>query len=207
MDKLYLSPMSHATYYPGGELLNMKILFEKDTWRLLGAQIVGGNGTDKRIDVIAAAIQGGLDVRDLADLQLAYAPPFATAKDPVNMAGYMAENLSNGLVKQIHWHDVDGLSRESSVLLDVRTVPEYERGHAKDFVNIPLHELRERMGEIPAGKPVYVMCQSALRSYIGCRILTQYGFDCYNIAGGYRLYSTVLQDAEAAKTAAPCGKE
>ncbi|MBR2716767.1 MAG: FAD-dependent oxidoreductase [Oscillospiraceae bacterium] len=207
VDKLYLSPMSHATYYPGGELLNMKILFEKDTWRLLGAQIVGGNGTDKRIDVIAAAIQGGLDVRDLADLQLAYAPPFAAAKDPVNMAGYMAENLSNGLVKQIHWHDVDGLSRESSVLLDVRTVPEYERGHAKDFVNIPLHELRERMGEIPAGKPVYVMCQSALRSYIGCRILTQYGFDCYNIAGGYRLYSTVLQDAEAAKTAAPCGKE
>lgn len=207
VDKLYLSPMSHATYYPGGQILNMKILFEQETWRLLGAQVIGGDGADKRIDVLATAIQAGMDVRQLSELQLAYAPPFAAAKDPINMAGYMAENLSEGLVKQIHWHDVDGLPRESSVLLDVRTVPEYTAGHAKDFINIPLHELRSRMEEIPRGKPVYVMCQSALRSYIACRILTQHGLDCWNIAGGYRLYSTVVHEAEAKKVAAPCGKE
>ena len=207
-DKLYLSPNSHATYYPGSQLINMKVLYELDTWRILGAQMVGGEGTDKRIDVVAAAIQGGLDVRRLADLQLAYAPPYGAAKDPINMVGYMAENLSNGLVRQVHWHDVDTLPRDgSAVLLDVRTVPEYTQGHAPDFINIPLHELRDRMGEIPAGKPVYVMCQSALRSYIGCRILTQHGYESFNIAGGYRLYSTVVHDAEAKKTAAPCGKE
>lgn len=207
-DKLFLSPMNHAGYYPGGETMTMKIVFEKETWRLLGAQIVGGAGVDKRIDVLATAIQNRMDVRDLQTLQLAYAPPYGSAKDAVNMAGYMAENLSDGIVKQFHWHDVDNLPRDGSVvILDVRTPGEFRRGHFDGAVNIPVDELRERMDEIERGKPLYVNCQSALRSYIACRILTQNGFDCYNLAGGYRLYDVVMRDAEAKKTALPCGLE
>ncbi len=207
-DKLFLSPMNHAGYYPGGETMTMKIVFEKETWRLLGAQIVGGAGVDKRIDVLATAIQNRMDVRDLQTLQLAYAPPYGSAKDAVNMAGYMAENLSDGIVKQFHWHDVDSLPRDGSVvILDVRTPGEFRRGHFDGAVNIPVDELRERMDEIERGKPLYVNCQSALRSYIACRILTQNGFDCYNLAGGYRLYDVVMRDAEAKKTALPCGLE
>lgn len=207
-DKLFLSPMNHAGYYPGGEMMTMKIVFEKETWRLLGAQIVGGAGVDKRIDVLATAIQNRMDVRDLQTLQLAYAPPYGSAKDAVNMAGYMAENLSDGIVKQFHWHDVDNLPRDGSVvILDVRTPGEFRRGHFDGAVNIPVDELRERMDEIERGKPLYVNCQSALRSYIACRILSQNGFDCYNLAGGYRLYDVVMRDAEAKKTALPCGLE
>ena len=207
-DKLFLSPMNHAGYYPGGETMTMKIVFEKETWRLLGAQIVGGAGVDKRIDVLATAIQNRMDVRDLQTLQLAYAPPYGSAKDAVNMAGYMAENLSDGIVKQFHWHDVDNLPRDGSVvILDVRTPGEFRRGHFDGAVNIPVDELRERMDEIERGKPLYVNCQSALRSYIACRILSQNGFDCYNLAGGYRLYDVVMRDAEAKKTALPCGLE
>ncbi len=207
-DKLYLSPMNHASYYPGGQVMTVKAVFEKNTWRLLGAQIVGGEGADKRIDVLAAAIQSGMDVRSLAGLQLAYAPPYASAKDPVNLIGYMAENLSRGLVKNFHWHELDGLPRDgSAVLLDVRTPGEYARGHAEGFVNIPVDELRERLGEIPRGKPTYVNCQSGLRSYIACRILAQEGFDCFNLSGGWRLYSTAVKDADAARQALPCGKE
>ncbi|MBQ9046105.1 MAG: FAD-dependent oxidoreductase [Oscillospiraceae bacterium] len=208
VDKIYLSPLNHAGYYPGGETMTMKIVFEKETWRLLGAQIVGGAGADKRIDVLATAIQNGMDVRDLQTLQLAYAPPYGSAKDGVNMAGYMAENLADGVVKQFHWHDVDALPRDGSViLLDVRTPGEFRRGHFDGAVNIPVDELRERMDEIERGKPLYVNCQSALRSYIACRILSQNGFDCFNLAGGYRLYDVVMRDAEAKKTALPCGME
>ena len=208
VDKLYLSPMDHAGYYPGGQVMTMKVVFDKNTWRLLGAQIVGGAGTDKRIDVLAAAVQMKMDVRALKDLQLAYAPPFSSAKDPVNMAGYMAENLALGFVKNFHWDELDALPRDgSAVLLDVRTPGEYARGHGEGFVNIPVDELRQRLDEIPRGKPVYVNCQSGLRSYIACRILAQEGFECYNLSGGWRLYSTAVHDMQAAKAALPCGRE
>ena len=208
VDKVYLSPMNHAGYYPGGETMTMKVVFEKGTWKLLGAQIVGGAGADKRIDVLATAIQNGMDVRDLQTLQLAYAPPYGSAKDAVNMAGYMAENLSDGIVKQFYWDEVDALPRDGSViLLDVRTPREYARGHFDGAINIPVDELRDRMDEIERGKPIYVNCQSAIRSYIACRILSQNGFDCYNFAGGWRLYDVVMRDAEAKKTARPCGME
>lgn len=208
VEKIFLSPMNHAGYYPGAETMTMKVVFEKETYRLLGAQIVGGAGVDKRIDVIATAIQNRMDVRDLQNLHLAYAPPYGSAKDAVNMAGYMAENLSDGTVKQFHWHDVDSLPRDGSVvLLDVRTPGEFKRGHFEGAVNIPVDELRERMEEIERGKPLYVNCQSALRSYIACRILTQNGFDCYNLSGGYRLYDVIVKDAEAKRTALPCGLE
>ena len=208
VDKVFLSPMNHAGYYPGGETMTMKVVFERETWRLLGAQIVGGAGVDKRIDVLATAIQNRMDVRDLQNLHLAYAPPYGSAKDAVNMAGYMTENLSDGTVKQFHWHDVDSLPRDGSViLLDVRTPGEFRRGHFDGAVNIPVDELRARMDEIPRGKPLYVNCQSALRSYIACRILMQNGFDCYNLAGGYRLYDVIVRDAEAKRVALPCGLE
>ena len=207
-DKVYLSPMGHAGYYPGGQLMTMKVLFEKETYRLLGAQIVGYEGVDKRIDVLAAAIRGGLTALDLRELDLAYAPPYSSAKDPVNMAGFMIGNLADGLVKQFHLEDLETLPRDGSVtLLDTRTAGEYVAGHAEGFRNIPVDELRERLGELEAGKPVYVMCQSGLRSYLACRILAQNGFTCYNFSGGYRLYETVALDRLAARTARPCGLE
>lgn len=207
-DKVYLSPMSHAGYYPGGKVMTLKVVFEKGTYRLLGAQIVGYEGVDKRIDVLATAIHTGLSALQLKDLDLAYAPPYSSAKDPVNMAGFMIENLSRGLVEQFFPEDVDALPRDGSVtLLDVRTPGEYADGHAEGFVNLPVDNLRERLREVPAGKPVYVICQSGLRSYIACRILAQQGFKCYNLSGGWRLYETVVRDRTAAQEAWPCGME
>ena len=207
-DKVFLSPADHAGYYPGSQVMTMKVLFDTTDGRLLGAQIVGGAGVDKRIDVLATALRAGMKARELKNLELAYAPPYSSAKDPVNMAGFMVENLENGLLRQYHWHQVADLPRDGSVtLLDVRTPGEYARGHVEGFINIPVDELRERLEELPLDKPLYVMCQSALRSYIACRILSQHGFTCYNLSGGYRLYSTVMLDRRARQTAMPCGKE
>ena len=207
-DKVFLSPMSHAGYYPGGKVMTMKVVFEKGTLRLLGAQIVGYEGVDKRIDVLATAIHAGLTGPQLKDLDLAYAPPYSSAKDPVNMAGFMAENIEAGLVKQFHWDQVADLPRDGSVtLLDARTPMEYSGGCAQGFVNIPVDELRQRLGEIDPQKPVYVMCQSGLRSYLACRILAQHGYDCYNFSGGYRFYASVMLDQLAAQSAYPCGVE
>ena len=207
-DKVYLSPMSHAGYYPGGKVMTMKVVFEKGTLRLLGAQIVGYEGVDKRIDVLATAIHAGLTGPQLKDLDLAYAPPYSSAKDPVNMAGFMIENLSRGLVEQFFPEDVDALPRDgSATLLDVRTPGEYAAGHAEGFVNLPVDDLREHLAEIPADKPVYVICQSALRSYIACRILAQHGLRCSHLSGGWRLYTAVMQDQAAAQEALPCGME
>lgn len=207
-DKVYLSPSSHAGYYPGARVMTMKVLFEKGTFRLLGAQIVGYEGVDKRIDVLAAAIHAGMSAADLKELDLAYAPPYSSAKDPVNMAGFMIENISKGYLKQFFWDELDTLPMDgSAVLLDTRTKEEFGSGHIDGFVNIPVDELRERLGELETGKPVYVICQSGLRSYIACRILMQHGFDCRNFSGGYRLYQTVALDQAAAEQALPCGKE
>ena len=151
---------------------------------------------------------GTLTALQLKDLDLAYAPPYSSAKDPVNMAGFMIENLSHGLVEQFFPEDVDALPRDGSVtLLDVRTPGEYADGHAEGFVNLPVDDLRERLREVPVGKPVYVICQSGLRSYIACRILAQQGFKCYNLSGGWRLYETVVRDRTAAQEAWPCGME
>ena len=207
-DKVFLSPMSHAGYYPGGKVMTMKVVFEKGTYRLLGAQIVGYEGVDKRIDVLATAIHAGLTGPQLKDLDLAYAPPYSSAKDPVNMAGFMIENLSRGLVEQFFPEDVDALPRDgSATLLDVRTPGEYAAGHAEGFVNLPVDDLREHLAEIPADKPVYLICQSALRSYIACRILSQHGLRCSHLSGGWRLYEAVMRDRAAAQEALPCGME
>jgi len=203
-----LSPMNHAGYYPGGRVMTMKVVFEKGTFRLLGAQIVGYDGVDKRIDVLATAIFMGMTGPELKDLDLAYAPPYSSAKDPVNMAGFMMENLSLGIVKQWYLEDAAALPRDGSVvLLDTRTPYEYSYGHVEGFINIPVDELRERIHEIPEGKQVYVICQSGLRSYIATRILMGYGFDCYNFAGGFRYYDGVTNDRRLIESAFDCGMD
>ncbi len=207
-DKVILSPMSHAGYYPGGKIMTMKVIFEKETYRILGAQIIGYDGVDKRIDVLAAAIRAGMKAYDLAELDLAYAPPYSSAKDPVNMAGYIIENIKNGVVKQWYYEDVDNLINDGGVtLLDARTQTEYSRGHIEGFINIPVDSLRERIGELDKSKPVYVMCQSGLRSYIASRILVGNGFDAYNFAGGFRFYDAVCNDKALNKKSTPCGMD
>lgn len=194
-DKTYTYSASHATYYPGASNMSIKVIWNKNTLRLIGAQIVGFEGVDKRMDVLSAAVRFGAKVTDLTDLELCYAPPFGSAKDPVNMAGFVAENVIYGKVKQFFWHDVDSLPRDGSVtLLDVRTKTETARGMINGFKNIPLDNLRQNLDLIPKDKPVYVHCHSGLRSYIACRILSGRGFDCYNLAGGWRLYESVINE-------------
>ena len=208
VEKVILSPMSHAGYYPGGKVMTMKVVFEKETYRLLGAQIVGYEGVDKRIDVLATAIHAGMKATQLKDLNLAYAPPYSSAKDPVNMAGFMIDNISKGILKQWFLEDVDKLPRDgSAVLLDTRTVGEYSRGHIDGFMNIPVDELRERLEEVEKGKPVYVICQSGLRSYIATRILAENGYECYNFAGGFRFYDVVINDRCMIESATMCGMD
>ena len=207
-DKVILSPASHAGYYPHSRVMTIKVIFEKETFRLLGAQIIGTDGVDKRIDVMAAALRAGFKAYDLKDLDLAYAPPYSSAKDPVNMAGFIIDNLAGGLLKQWYVEDAAALPRDGSVtLLDTRTPEEYVSGHIPGFRNIPVDEIRSRLDEIEKEKPVYLICQSGLRSYIADRILTGYGYDCYNFAGGYRFYEAVQNDRCPADHAAPCGME
>ncbi len=207
-ESVVLSPSSHAGYYPGAKVMTMKVVYEKESLRLLGAQIVGTEGVDKRIDVLATAIHAGIRADKLKDLDLAYAPPFSSAKDPVNMAGFMIENIAEGLVKQYHWDQVEKLPRDGSVtLLDTRTPGEYAAGHIEGYINIPVDELRERLDEIDSDKPVYVICQSGIRSYIASRILTQNGFDAYNFSGGYRFYAAVIKEKETGECAYPCGMD
>ena len=208
IDAVILSPMSHAGYYPGGKVMTMKVIFEKETYRLLGAQIVGYEGVDKRIDVLATAIHAGMKAPELKELDLAYAPPYSSAKDPVNMAGYMAENIADGILKQWYLKDIDSLPMDGSVtLLDVRTAGEYSRGHLDGFKNIPVDELRGHLDEIEKDKPVYVICQSGLRSYIATRILEGEGYQAYNFAGGFRYYEAVIHDRNLVETATACGMD
>ena len=207
-ESVVLSPASHAGYYPNAKVMTMKVVFEKGTLRLLGAQIIGAEGVDKRLDVLATAIQCGVKADMLKNLDLSYAPPFSSAKDPVNMAGFMIENISNGIVKQYYWDEVKDLPRDGSVtLLDTRTAYEYKKGHIDGYINIPVDDLRDRLCELDKSKPIYVICQSGLRSYIACRILSQNGFDCYNFSGGYRFYANVIHEKQMSECAYPCGME
>ena len=208
VDTVILPPMSHAGYYPGGKVMTMKVVFEKATCRLLGAQIIGYEGVDKRIDVLATAIHAGMKATQLKDLDLAYAPPYSSARDPVNMAGFMIDNIAKEILKQWHLEDMYSvLKEEGAVLLDVRTVQEYSRGHISGFKNIPLDELREHIHEIEKGKPVYLICQSGLRSYIASRILEGYGYETYNFSGGFRFYDAVVNDRVLIEVAYACGMD
>ena len=207
-ERVVLSPASHASYYPGAKVMTMKVVYEKSTLKILGAQIVGYDGVDKRLDVIATAISAGMKATELKDLDLAYAPPYSSAKDPVNMAGFMIENIESGIVKQFHYDELDKLPRDGSVtLLDTRTQGEYARGHVDGFINIPVDDLRENIDKLDKSKPVYVMCQSGLRSYISCRILSGEGFDCYNFSGVYRFYENVMRETNLIESSLPCGMD
>lgn len=192
-EKSFTFSANHATYYPGATNMSIKTLFEKDTGKILGVQIVGNDGVDKRCDVFATAIRAGMTAKDLTELELCYAPPFGSAKDPVNMAGYVIENMMSGLVKTFHWHDIEKISKDpNAFLLDTRNPMEYLAGTIPGFVNIPLDSLRDRLDEIPKDKTIYVTCQIGLRGYIAARILMQNGYDVYNLSGGYRLYQTIF---------------
>ena len=205
-DSVMLFSANHATYYPGARNMTLKVIFERNSGRILGAQAVGYDGVDKRIDVLATAIRAGMNAYDLQELDLAYAPPYSSAKDPVNMAGYVIENVLRGL-KQFRWSDLPAVMKdENAFLLDVRTEEEFAEGHFDGATNIPVDELRSRLGEIPAGKKIYVNCHSGLRSYIACRMLAANGFDCCNFSGGYRIYAAVRGEAEESNIPRhPCG--
>ena len=191
-DKSFTYSANHASYYPGAQNMSIKTLFDRKTGKILGAQVIGFDGVDKRCDMLAMAIRAGMTAAELTKLELCYAPPYSSAKDPVNIAGYVIENLLAGKVKNFHWHDVDTLPRDGSVvLLDVRTAMEYEYGHIDGFINIPSDELRARLHELDKSKKIYLLCQVGLRGYIAARILSQNGFDPYNLSGGYRLYHSI----------------
>lgn len=185
----YTHSASHASYYPGALPMSIKLLFN-NKGRILGAQIVGYEGVDKRIDVISAVIRLNGTVYDLQELELAYAPPYSSAKDPINMAGYVAGNILNETVSIIHWHEMSDIDTENTVILDVREPFEREAGFIPHSVNIPLNKLRDQLTELPKNKPVVVYCQVGLRAYIAARILMQNGFaDVRNLSGGYTTYA------------------
>ena len=193
-EKSFTHSSSHAGYYPEALPLSIKLLFSPDSGKILGAQIVGYDGVDKRIDVIATAIRAGMTVYDLEKLELAYAPPYSSAKDPVNMAGYVASNILKGDSVIIHWHDIEKLNREKTVLIDVRTPEEFSLGTIKGAKNIPVDQLRNRLSEIPQDREIIIFCQVGLRGYIACRILRQKGFEkVKNLSGGYKTYFPAVQ--------------
>ena len=192
---IHLHPVSHASYYPGAAQLAFKVLFHAETGRLLGAQAVGADGVDKRIDVVATAIYGGMTIEDLGDLELCYAPPFGSAKDPVNMAGMVGKNVRGGLVTLAQWGDVEALSATATVL-DVRDPEEFQKGALPNALHIPLNSLRNRLSEIPKDREVLVYCASGQRSYNACRILTQNGYTCRNLSGAYKTWSSVFRSTK-----------
>ena len=192
-DAVILSPANHATYYPGAETMNLKVVFDREGGRVLGAQAIGRGGVDKRIDVIAVAIRARMTAADLTELDLAYAPPYSSAKDPVNMAGFMIQNILEGIVDQVTWDEALRLAAEDDgvALLDTRTAGENAHGGIEGASHIPVDELRGRLDELPRDKRLLVFCASGLRSYVACRILSQHGFTCANIAGGYGFHAQV----------------
>ncbi|HAB17496.1 MAG TPA: CoA-disulfide reductase [Verrucomicrobiales bacterium] len=185
---LHLHPGSHAGYYPGAEPIALKILFAPDTGRLLGAQAVGHEGVDKRIDVLATALKAGMTVHNLAELELAYAPPYGSAKDPVNLAGMAAQNVLAGDVALAQWSEVASLDPQTTLLLDVRRADERARGFIPGSTHIPLDELRQRLGELPRDREIIAYCQSGQRSYFAVRILAQHGLRARNLSGSYRTW-------------------
>ncbi len=195
---VHIHPNSHAGYYPGASPITLKLIFS-DEGRILGAQAIGKKGVDKRIDVIATAIKGSLTVYDLQDLELAYAPPYSSAKDPVNMAGYAAGNMLDGLVKTVQYHEIDKIVADGNLLIDVRQPNEVALGKIPGSINIPLPQLRQHIAELPKDKPIYISCQVGLRGYLAARILMQHGFDVYNLDGGYRTYASVYTDRTDAR--------
>ncbi len=193
-DKSYVWFAAHAPYYPGALNMHIKLLFQKPDGKVLGAQIVGFDGVDKRIDVIATAIRANMTVFDMTELELAYAPPYNSAKDPVNMAAYVAENILRDKVHFFQWDEVDSLPRDGSVtLLDIRAKASYDLDHAEGFINIPEGEVRKNLDKLDINKPIYMVCQIGLKGYAVARMLAQMGYTVKNLAGGYRLYTSIFK--------------
>ena len=185
-EKVFVSGTSHAGYYPDAKPIWLKLLFSKKDGLILGAQAVGYDGVDKRIDIIATAMKFKATVYDIMHLELCYAPPFGSAKDIVNVAGFAAANILNGTTNVFHFSDVPGLIEKKEYLLDCRTSEEYSAGHISTAVNIPLDNIREKISEIPKDKPIYIYCKAGLRGYVASRILQENGFKkLYNLSGGY----------------------
>lgn len=187
-EAVHLHPNSHAGYYPGAKPLALKLLFAPDTGKLLGAQAVGADGVDKRIDVLATALRAGMTVDDVAELELCYAPPFGSAKDPVNLAGMAAQNVRAGLVQTLRWDEVAGLDRSRTLILDVRDAKERDAGAIPGSVHVPLAELRARLRELPRDMEIVAHCATGQRSYTACRILAQNGFRCRNLTGSFKTW-------------------
>ncbi len=225
-DYVILTSASHAAYYPGASNMTIKVVFDTRSGRILGSQIIGYDGVDKRIDVLATAIRANMTAYDLTELDLAYAPPYSSAKDPVNVAGFVICNILDDLVEQVHW--VDALKQsdpntsrflkgndndndeddddEPSILIDTRTPDEYARGHIERAENFPLDDLREMLDKLPKDRRILVYCAGGLRSYLACRILSQEGFDCANVSGGYDFYLMLHRDWMACKEgSSSCG--
>lgn len=196
--KTYIHPSSHATYYPNSTNMSMKLLFAADG-KILGAQAVGYDGVEKRIDVIATVLRLGGTVYDLEDLELCYAPPVSSAKDPVNMLGFTAANILKGDMKPVYAQNVDELVSSGAYFLDVSTKDEVAMGTISGAISIPLDELRSKISEVPTDKPVYVFCRVGLRGYVAARMLAQHGIDVYNLSGGYRTYNIIRQEEKAVK--------
>ncbi|WP_312286464.1 CoA-disulfide reductase [Terrisporobacter sp.] len=194
---IHIHPSSSASYYPGAFPISYKMTFDPKDGKIFGAQGVGINGVEKRIDIIATAIKGNLNIYDLQDVEVCYAPPYNSAKDPVNMLGYYAENIIKKNVNVIQWYEVDKLDNNNSIILDIREEFELATGVIENSINIPLTVLRHRLNEIPKNKMIYVTCQVGLRGYIACRILSQNGFDCANIDGGIKTYLAVKKAEKA----------
>ena len=189
---IHIQGKSHAGYYPNAKTIVLKLLFHPITGKIYGAQAIGEDGVDKRIDIIATAIKAGMTVQDLPELEFTYAPPFGSAKDPVNMAGYAALNLMEGISESVQWYELEDKQAEGYLLLDVRNEGELKsNGRLKGAVNIPLDSLRDRMAELPKDQPIIVSCHSGLRSYAAERILKQNGYQVKNLDGAFALYSTV----------------
>lgn len=196
-EKVYVHPMSHASYYPGATPLSLKLLFDPADGKVLGAQAIGTDGVDKRIDVLAVAIRAGMTVYDLEELELAYAPPYGSAKDPVNYAGFVAANVLRGDARICHSEEL-AEPREDQVILDVRKDFEVATGAIPGSIHIPLDELRDRIGELPSDKEILAYCQVGLRGYLACRALEQRGFRCKNLTGGIKTYNAVTGNAPRA---------
>lgn len=187
--KSIIHTASHATYYPGASTLSIKLLFAPADGKLLGAQVVGADGVDKTMDVLAVAMRAGLTVHDLEELELSYAPPFSSAKSPVNVAGYVASNVLKGDCSVFYWDDIAEMDREESILLDVRSSFEFKKlGTIEGAINIPIDKLRGSIDEIPKDKEIHIFCQVGLRAYLACRILNQRGYRTKNLSGGYKTF-------------------
>lgn len=201
-EKIYIHPNNHAGYYPGAEPITLKLIFETPNGRILGAQAVGGSGTEKRIDVISTVMKFDGTVFDLEELELTYAPPYGSAKDPVNMAGFVASNVLRGDMPIWHWTDIDKIKVNNSIILDVRTAGEYQVGTIDGAINISDLELRNRLNEIPQDKNIYLFCEVGFRAYLATRFLIQKGYQVKNLTGGYKLYKTAK--ATTQEIAAEC---